>query len=68
MQTNEPKEKLVVVLNEPLNFKVQMEAAIEPVAELELKLVRTEHAESDEVTGPASQITEEGSEQGHLDA
>lgn len=44
MQTNEPKEKLVVVLNEPLNLKVQMEAAVEPEAELELKLLPTEHA------------------------
>jgi hypothetical protein len=68
LQTNEPKEKLVVVLNEPLNLKVQLEAALERDGELELKLLPTDTAEANEVTGIASQITEEGSEQSHLDA
>ena len=45
-----------------------MEAALERDGELELKLLPSETAEANEVTGIASQITEEGSEQSHLDA
>ena len=57
MRPSEPKEKLVVVLNEPVSLKVQKESPSKQEAELELKLLPTQTEED-----TASRLTEEASE------
>ena len=66
VRPTESKEKLVVVLNDPLSLKVQIEPNSVPKSELELKLQPTKTTEAAPCL--ASQITEDESSEHNIDA